>query len=271
METAFFVASKLVWGLVRPESLLFVLMVTGTLALLAGRNRLALGLVAISATTYGLVGVVPLHTLLFRPLEARFPSEPVVSSVSGIVVLGGTEDLAATSMWGMPQLTDGDRYLTAIALAREYPGALLMFAGGGARLDPQGAEASIAKALFASAGIAPERLVFESHSRNTAENARLARELAPAELSGAWLLITSAAHMPRAVGAFCAAGWSGFTPWPTDYHPASLELRWNPAGNLAHLDSAVREWLGLFAYWLTGRSTELFPDGCDSDARVAQG
>jgi hypothetical protein len=67
---------------------------------------------------------------------------------------------------------------------------------------------------------------------------------------GRWLLVTSAFHMPRAMGAFRKAG---MTPeaWPVyDLDQAS------PRETAA---VAKHEWLGLLAYWLRGRSSGLFP------------
>ena len=168
-----------------------------------------------------------------------------------------------SQVWGLPLVNAaGDRYLAAIALAQEHPRATLLFAGGGAMLDPDGAEAEISRQSFVSAGVAPDRVLLETRSRNTAENARNSRDLAPSTLTGDWVLVTSAFHMPRAVGTFCASGWSNIVPWPTDHRTALWRLDWSFAENLDLLNRGVREWIGLAAYRATGRSAALFPDGC---------
>lgn len=263
MDTAFYVATKALWLVARPETLLLLALLAGALALLAGRRRLGASL---SLGTLGLcvaVGAFPVHNLLLRPLETRFAAAPPTEDLEGVIVLGGAEAVFETRAWRAPQVNDAaDRYLAAIALARVHPEATLLFAGGGAQLDPTGEEAEIARSLFVAAGIAPERIVLENRSRNTVENARNARALVPAELSGDWALVTSAFHMPRAVGAFCAAGWTRMVPWPTDFRTAPWRPRWDFAGNLALLNTGAREWLGLLGYRATGRSTALFPDGC---------
>ena len=77
-----------------------------------------------------------------------------------------------------------------------------------------------------------------------------------------WLLVTSAYHMPRAMGAFRAAGFA-VEAYPVDYRTGGSTDLLIPfddvASGLRRTDTATREWIGLLAYWLTGRSSELFP------------
>jgi uncharacterized SAM-binding protein YcdF (DUF218 family) len=61
--------------------------------------------------------------------------------------------------------------------------------------------AAIAKA--APAG----RAVIDRRPKNTFENALFSMELAKASPSERWILVTSAFHMPRAIGEFRAAGF----------------------------------------------------------------
>jgi uncharacterized SAM-binding protein YcdF (DUF218 family) len=107
----------------------------------------------------------------------------------------------------------------------------------------------------------------ESRSRNTDENARFTRELVSPESNERWLLVTSAAHVPRAVGSFRRAGFE-VIPYPTDYRTEGKvsdfwEFRTEPLEGINMLDAATHEWLGLIAYWLAGKSDALLP-GPDS-------
>ena len=77
-----------------------------------------------------------------------------------------------------------------------------------------------------------------------------------------WIVVTSAIHMPRTIACFRAAGWADIVAQPADYRvtPGS----WNTgtfqvAENLAILDEAAHEWLGLVYYRLTSRTMEFFP------------
>ena len=262
MDTLFFIASKLVWALIRPGTLLILLLAAGLLAHRLGRRRLASGSLAASLAGFVLVALFPLGDALLAPLEARHPPAPdITGPVAGIVVLGGGEDPGAARRWGRPAVNEaGERFLEAIALARRFPEATVLFTGGsGALAGSELQEASLAGRILTSAGIAPERLLLEDRARNTAENARLSLELVQAQggaRQGTWLLVTSAFHMPRAVASFCAAGWREIVPWPVDFRsgPGPLAVSWDLAGHLARLDTAVKERVGLLAYRLTGRA-----------------
>jgi uncharacterized SAM-binding protein YcdF (DUF218 family) len=112
--------------------------------------------------------------------------------------------------------------------------------------------------LVLGTGVAPERVRFDSESRNTCDSARSTLALAAPQAGERWLLVTSAFHMPRSVACFRAAGWD-VTPYPTDYRRALGQ--WSPdlLVNLEDLDLATHEWLGLVYYRLRGRTNELFP------------
>lgn len=73
---------------------------------------------------------------------------------------------------------------------------------------------------------------------------------------------TSAYHMPRAVGVFRKAGFA-VEPYPVDWRTRGAQDELRPFASvgdgLRRVDTAVREWVGLAVYWLTGRSSELFP------------
>ena len=180
--------------------------------------------------------------------------------MDGIIVLGGGEDARASAYWGQMQFNEGgDRFAAGLALARQFPDARLLFAGGsGALRDLAGAdvsEASIAERFFLDQGIDPDRLLLEGRSRNTSENARLSLTLANPEADDTWVLVTSAFHMPRAMRSFEAAGWTGLVPYPVDYRTAGFtdDIGWNLTGNLLVLNTAIRETFGQLAYRLTGR------------------
>jgi uncharacterized SAM-binding protein YcdF (DUF218 family) len=269
MDNVFFVVSKLFWFLVRPENLPLLLTMAGIIALLRHRRRGALWLLLLGVGLMLVIGALPLGYLALRPLEARFAPGPEVADPAGIIILGGGEESRLTADHGQFQTNEaGERFLQALVLARKYPQAKLIFTGGsGAVLDPTVSGADVARKIFAAAGIPPGRLMFESRSRNTWENAVNTLELLVATsetTEGPWILLTSAFHMPRSVGVFCAAGWRDVVPYPVDYRarPAGLEVSWDYADHLDDLNTGVREWIGLLVYRITGKTGALFPSGC---------
>jgi uncharacterized SAM-binding protein YcdF (DUF218 family) len=203
----------------------------------------------------------PVGVWLTQPLENRFPA--VVRSpdhVDGVILLGGSFDLGQSAALGRPVLNEAaGRILTFLALARQYPQAKLVFSGGDPAVFGQGlTEAAVARRLFDQLGVAPERLRFENHSRNTHENAVYSRALVGPTPDQHWLIVTSAVDMPRAIGCFRSAGWA-VTPFPADYHASDGD--WFPGlrKGLMNVDWATHEWVGLVYYRLRGWIPELLP------------
>ncbi len=255
-----FVAVKLLSALLLPTALMVELALAGLVLhrRRTGRVLLAIGVGALTACL-----LLPVDQWAMRPLEDRFPpvSDPP-AHVDGIIVLGGAIDDQTSLDRGTPTLNAAANRLTSFAiLARRYPEARLVFTGGsGAVRQGVAAEAPFARELLTQLGLRPDRMTFESASRTTWENAIDVGALVHAKAGETWVLLTSANHMPRAVGVFRAAGWR-VLPWPVGYRtrdhvwafPQSLGTK------LDGLDLAAHEWTGLLAYWLEGHSSALFP------------
>jgi uncharacterized SAM-binding protein YcdF (DUF218 family) len=260
MDTSFFIASKLIGALLRPDTWIIIALAIVVLALITQRRRLALWISGLTLVTLVTLAILPLGNLLLQPIERSYPANPPLSQVDGIIVLGGGEDARASAYWGQMQFNEGgDRFAAGIALARQFPNARLLFTGGsGALRDITGAsvsEASIAERFFLDQGIDPYRLLLEGRSRNTAENASFSLVLANPSPGETWVLVTSAFHMPRAMRSFEAAGWSDLVTWPVDYRTSRFtdDIGWDLTGNLQVLNTAIREQVGQLAYSLTGR------------------
>lgn len=260
MDTIIFVISKLVWALVKPDTWLLLLVCSTGFGLWRGKLLLARVSASLTLVFVLAVGFLPIGQLLLAPLEAEYETEPYVAAPTGIIVLGGAEDIPPAKRWGSVQLNDGAERLTeALRLAKIYPEARLVLSGGVARIgetrDSQATEAGISASFFLSQGIEQSRLVVESRARSTSENARFTFELVAPGPGETWVLVTSAFHMPRAMMSFEQAGWTGLTAWPVDYRSGrfSRDIGWNFSRNLRLLDVAVKERVGLLAYKLLGR------------------
>ncbi len=269
MELSFFSASKLLWLLLAPAQLLLLLLLLAWLLLLFGRRRRGLQLLTLVLGFLLLLTWFPLGDALLYPLESRYRTNPPLPErVDGIVVLGGSVLPELGAYWQQVELNDAAERLTRfIELARRYPQARLVFSGGNASLTnrQRPAEADQVRPLFERAGLG-ERMVYEDRSRNTHENAVYTRQLVRPQPGEQWLLVTTAFHMPRAMGVFCRQGWP-LLPYPVDHRSMPEQLLRPRPNLLAHLDNlqaAVHEWLGLIAYRLGGRTAELLPGDCPS-------
>ena len=257
----FFSASKLLWLLAVPSNLLPVLGLLG-LALGLRRPRLGGALAALSLAALLAFGLSPLARLVVLPLEQRFPAHAGEAPVTGIIVLGGSvESLESTRRGQFVTNGAGERMLALGDLARRYPDARLVFSGGPGPLGAPGSEATAVRRFAGSLGVEPDRITFEGTSRNTRENAAFTAAIVPPKAGERWLLVTSAFHMPRAVGCFRAVGYE-IVAYPVDYRTAGSDDRQGfvlGSDGLSLLDFAAKEWVGLVAYRLAGYIDALWP------------
>jgi len=262
-----FVLSKLLWIVVAPGNLLLLMLVIGVVVAASSGRRRGFGLIVVATTGFLSIAVLPIGSWLAALLEDRFPAIAVPARVDGIVVLGGSVDAGLTQSRGQVALVAAAGRITeTVVLARRLPEARVVISGGDSSLFPAArSEAAATRDLLVALGVAAERIVLEGSSRNTYENAVMSYAAAQPKVGETWLLVTSALHMPRAVGCFRRAGWT-IIPYPVDYHTAAKsrtiwELRPGLllADNLALLTLAVKEWLGLAAYHALGRIDALLP------------
>lgn len=255
-----FALSKILWALVSPGALVFLLL--GSAFLLHRRrptlSRCLLGLVLLAFIA---TATLPITRWVVSPLEQRFPLPGLLTKVDGIVVLGGAIEPSDTHNPTQPGLNDAAERVTAFAaLAQHFPNARLVYSGGsGSLLDQETREADLAKPLLQALGVDPARTIYERNSRNTWENAVYSQKLADPKPGETWLLVTSAWHMPRAVGCFRKIGWN-VVPYPVDYFgngPTRAGL--DALNQFRFIGIAEKEWLGLLTYRLMNRSDTLFP------------
>ncbi|SDF21019.1 Uncharacterized SAM-binding protein YcdF, DUF218 family [Bosea robiniae] len=210
-------------------------------------------------------GLLPLGNWAIFPLEQRFPAfVDDGRPITGIIVLSGALELTRSAARRQFAVNGAaERLFAFMDLARRYPAARLVYSGGnsriGSRLPP---EAWTATEYLKTIGLPGDRLTIEPRSHNTWENARETRNLVRPSPGERWLLVTSAWHMPRAMGSFEQVGFR-VIPYPVDFQTngtRDLEQPFTVVGQgLERLDLAAREWLGLIGYRLSGRTGALFP------------
>jgi uncharacterized SAM-binding protein YcdF (DUF218 family) len=260
----FFILSKTVSFLLLPSNFLMVIGLCGLVLLATRWRRAGKCLAAASLVLWLVAGFLPVGYQLMHILENRFPPwDAAGRAPDGIVVLGGVIAPGLSRDRGQPEVNgSADRVIAIARLARQFPAARFIYSGGNASLIPGGpAEADYLYPLLDSFGVPRARVELENRSRNTAENAAFSKDIAKPKPGERWLLVTSASHMPRAIGCFRRAGFA-VEAYPVDWHTfarASFAVSMSLAGGLGRTDFAVHEWIGLLAYWATGRTSELLP------------
>nr|WP_202049994.1 YdcF family protein [Microvirga mediterraneensis] len=235
------------------------------LALFKRFRRFGIGLSLVFTLSTVALGLLPIASYILLPLEERFPPfRDDGKPVDGIILLGGSVEAADSASRGMIVANESaERVLETIQLAHRYPGARILISGGGGTVFGDGtAEAPVIAAYFKSIGIDPARMLVEDRSRTTYENAAYSFELVKPRQGERWLLVTSAWHMPRAVGVFEKVGFA-VVAYPVDFRTSGGSGINRPfafiSEGLRRLDIGTKEWAGLIAYYLAGRTVGLLP------------
>jgi len=260
----FFYAAKVGWFLMQPSTIILLFLAAAWWARKTGRDIASGRLLAAGLGLY-LLAATPVPNLLTLPLEQRFARAPLSGPpVTGILILGGGEDAPIADARATHALNEaGERITEAVALAQLLPSARVVFTGGSAALfSGQPTEADAVHKMLTQMGVARNRITVEGRSRDTWENAVFTRELVEPKPGERWLLVTSSWHMPRSMGVFRAAGFD-VEPWPVDYRTTgwgdAIAVSKSPADGLRRMEIVLREYTGLVAYWLSGRSSSVFP------------
>jgi uncharacterized SAM-binding protein YcdF (DUF218 family) len=262
----FFALSKTIGIMLLPTNFLIGIGLFGAILLATRWARLGRRLLVIAVALLAICGFSPLGNWLLYPLESRFPVwDAAHGAPDGIVVLGGPIDPELSFAHDTAVFRGSvDRMIATAALARRYPRARIVYSGGNANLvfDDTAKETDYARAVFEALGVSGERLMMEGRSRNTQENAEFSKALASPKNGERWLLVTSAYHMPRSVGAFRKAGFA-VEPYPVDWRVGGrsdlLAFSIYSIEGLGRVEVALREWMGLAAYRISGKTDEFFP------------
>jgi uncharacterized SAM-binding protein YcdF (DUF218 family) len=265
LAAMFFPLSKILGFFASPSNLVISIGLLGLLLLPTRFARAGRALAFASLIVLAIFGLSPVGNALMIPLEDRFPRwDAARGAPDGIIVLGGAISPDVSAARDEVALNEAAERLTVAAeLARRYPAVRIVFSGGsGALIYDEGAEAPFALRLLEDLGIPRARILLEDRSRNTVENAIFSKALIQPKPGERWLLVTSAHHLPRAIGVFRKMGFP-VEPYPVDWRTRGAADALRPFATLGdglrRSDTAVREWVGLAVYWLTGRSSALFP------------
>ena len=260
-----FYASKMLQLLTLPSNLIALLGGIGLLALFLKWRRFGVGFLISAVLILIVAGWSPVGNAFLLALEERFPAPLLNGPIDGIVMLGGAIDTHITAERAQSTMNEaGERIVAAASLSREFQGAKILLSGGASHVlaSESISESAIAEALLIDLGVDPERITIEDRSRDTCENAIESRMAASPDADEMWVLITSAAHMPRAVACFRAAGFP-VIPYPVDYRTRGSADLHRPTASITDglkaSDLAAHEWLGLLSYRLFGRTSEFFP------------
>ncbi|MDP2044645.1 MAG: ElyC/SanA/YdcF family protein [Deltaproteobacteria bacterium] len=258
-----FVVKKIVALFFYPVGLCLGILVLGLFCLWATRRqRLGKVLVTLGTVLLLLFSTSLISSGLLVPLEQRYPALLHPETVSWglkdstspkwIVVLGGGHvsdpRLPANSQISGAAL---GRVVEGVRLHKAVPGSKLLLSGG-AVFDPV-PEAEVMAQVAVVLGVKPQDIRLERDSRDTAEEAKIIANMIGRER---FILVTSAAHMPRSMALFRRRGLEPI-PAPADFRARGTQSsgpsRFFPGvGALGQTQTALHEYLGLAWAWLRG-------------------
>lgn len=190
-------------------------------------HRVPLVFLIVMMGCYQMMPQQSISSLFMGALDQRFQPAPVaaIETAAGMIALGGG---------------GGTRVVEAGHLARQYPHLKILITGAG---EPDEIWEWLGSEIDRS------RVMIDTFAKTTRDNARYVREILGPQRDQRWLLVTSASHMPRAVGAFRKQSIV-ILPWPI---PDQI-TPWRTSADLAR-----HEWLGLIWYRVTGGTSDIFP------------
>lgn len=256
IDSYLFMLKKFIGGLLMPMPMILLLLVWAVLFLLRKKTRW-FGILFVAAATALLfvASYPPLSAKLTGPLEHQYPSYQVSAEPAELIaVLGSSQipakDLPLTSEInpsGIVRLSEG------IRIYRLNPGSKLIFTGYHARQPESYAEKI--KQLAIALGVPDTDILAFTGPQDTAEEAELiAQKFTDKKL----VLVTSAAHMPRAMTLFQQFGLTPI-PAPTEHMTKPVQSKWlfPSAATLEKTQRWLHEQLGLLWTKLLNKSKKL--------------
>jgi len=247
-----FVLKKIITLAVYPLSLCLTVVFVGlffiwfTRRQKSGKIIVTIGVVALTCFSFGF-----LSNTLLGTLENEYPPLTDLQKVNGIkwiVVLGGgiasDHRLPANGQISGSSLA---RLVEGIRIHNNLKGSKLILSGG-AVFDPV-PEAEVLADVALLLGVEEENILLESVSKDTEDQAKIIREIANLDENERFILVTTAAHMPRAVALFRSFGMQPI-PAPIDFWVKNQSginpLKFFPSSSgLRKMERVFHEYLGL--------------------------
>lgn len=254
--------SKVLPQFVLPVGLTAILLFL-TLFLIKKKPETAFWLVLISLLVVSTAGNAYFSAFLTRSLEWRYMPPTGEVKADAIVLLGGGTETPDTPRQMVEINSAGDRVLYAAQLYKAGAAPLIILSGGNMSYSQERSTtpAQEMQAMLVGLGVPQEALVLQSQSQNTAEDAFFTSAILTEKQIRTVILVTSAAHMERALMMFASPEIS-IIPAPTDYSVTQRSwenlMRWDwktilthvmpDGGNIARTNLILHEYLGIFFY-----------------------
>jgi len=250
--------SKILPIFVMPLGIVIVLALVALL-LREKKHRTSTALLALAIVVLWVSSMPIVAHTLGHNMESHFPPVAIEDVQAGgcVIVLGGAVGAPIAPRVSVDLNDAVDRVYKTAQLYKAGKAPIVIVTGGNQPWSVSGvAEAELIRDLLMEWGVPKDVIFMEGSSRNTRENALYTKSIIDTTLCESPLLVTSAAHMPRAVAAFMAVGIR-VTPISTDIRVTDKKslsvMDFIPDSRaLAETSDAIREWVGQKVYALQG-------------------
>ncbi len=222
-----FAIKKILDPFLQPLGFFFLLAGTGViLAVFKKRKKAGIIIIVVSLAGLWAFSTPLVSQAILRPLERQYPPFPEQSlpEIDFVVVLGGGHNadpcLPVTSHLSGPALS---RLVEGLRIYRCTQPSKLVFSG--AAFKGGESEAVVMARVACAMGVDPEDIITETKSRDTKDHARFIR---PIVTDRPFALVTSAFHMPRAMGMIKKVGL-GPVPAPCGHFTGSRGISLVPS------------------------------------------
>ena len=263
----FFSLLKFLWDFFHPIQTLMYLLLIGLIVNLFNKNKIFKIINLITLILFILIIFLPNGTYLLWKLENTH-SKPKVfpDKIDGMLILGSGTDPLLTEQHNQVALTESiERITESVELIKKFPDAKVVYSGGmPTNTKEKLSGIGVAKTFLTRMKIDVSKIIFENQSKNTYENFVFSKKFINNTDREKWLLVTSAAHMKRAMSVAEKLGLN-FIPYPVDFI-VHKNYSWKRdyfiigrrfLKNLNHFKIAAHEYVGLIAYYLSKRSSKL--------------
>lgn len=246
--------SKVVPLAALPEGLIALALIAIVISALLRSRRVTMILAVVTLGVFWACATPTVANRLTGTLEGQYPANPATLPRAEVAIVLGGAVSAPVPPRDAPELGAAvDRVWYAAQLLRTGRVQRIMVVGGNVPWGLQATpEAEVIRDLLVGLGVPPSSIQIGATSRNTYENAVEAKTLSKTQPFASALLVTSAAHMPRALAVFKKAEIP-VVPAPCDFRSSDVMtgtiLDWLPhAEAFAMSSAALREWIGYYAY-----------------------
>ena len=259
-----FYVAKIFWLIINPFNILIILSLSTFLAYFLDFKKIKLISIFFLSISFIIFCILPTGNYLIYQLEKNFHDYADLSKIKkidGIIIMGGSTNPYLSKIYNQTMfLSSAERMIEAKRVINKFPNAKIIFTGGSSKMiNNKYKESSDAKKFFLQNKIDINNIIFEDNARNTFENILKSEKISNRNENEKWLIISSAYHLTRSINVAKKIGWN-LQPYATDFQ-VPKKFRFYVSidffSNLASMQLATHEWIGILYYFFTGRTERI--------------